>query len=97
MNHFRERSVSVGRSRMEGRATEIWHEAKFRERDNDEKNDIHDVNDNDEDDNESVDSSVKEDMKRLEDTFTGISRRFRLINRIGEGRLSLQIVFLGVG
>lgn len=82
---------------MEGRATEIWHEAKFRERDNDEKNDIHDVNDNDEDDNESVDSSVKEDMKRLEDTFTGISRRFRLINRIGEGRLSLQIVFLGVG
>jgi cell division control protein 7 len=36
-------------------------------------------------DDEPVDPSVKEDMKKLEDTFTGISKRFRLINRIGEG------------
>lgn len=38
---------------------------------------------------EDVDDSVVEDMKKLEDSFRGISKRFRLINRIGEGmRLS---------
>ncbi|OJJ43348.1 hypothetical protein ASPZODRAFT_103210 [Penicilliopsis zonata CBS 506.65] len=37
---------------------------------------------------EEVDESVKEDMKRLEDTFPGISDRFRLVNRIGEGTFS---------
>lgn len=40
--------------------------------------------DNDEED-EPVDPSVKEDMRKLETSFIGISRRFRLINRIGEG------------
>jgi cell division control protein 7 len=34
---------------------------------------------------EEVDDSVREDMKKLEDTFPGISDRFRLVNRIGEG------------
>ncbi|KAE8131297.1 kinase-like domain-containing protein [Aspergillus pseudotamarii] len=37
---------------------------------------------------EEVDDSVKEDMKKLEDTFPGISDRFRLVNRIGEGTFS---------
>ena len=36
-------------------------------------------------DDEDVDDSVKEDMKKLEDTFPGISDQFRLVNRIGEG------------
>ncbi|KAE8395399.1 hypothetical protein ETB97_003108 [Aspergillus alliaceus] len=39
-------------------------------------------------DEEDVDDSVKEDMKKLEDTFPGISDRFRLVNRIGEGTFS---------
>ncbi|PYH95213.1 kinase-like protein [Aspergillus ellipticus CBS 707.79] len=39
-------------------------------------------------DGEEVDDSVKEDMKKLEDTFPGISVRFRLVNRIGEGTFS---------
>lgn len=39
----------------------------------------------DEDEEEEVDDSVREDMKKLEDTFPGISDRFRLVNRIGEG------------
>ncbi|KAE8148809.1 kinase-like domain-containing protein [Aspergillus avenaceus] len=39
-------------------------------------------------DEEDVDDSVKEDMKKLEDTFPGISERFRLVNRIGEGTFS---------
>ncbi|PWY65047.1 kinase-like protein [Aspergillus heteromorphus CBS 117.55] len=39
-------------------------------------------------DDEDVDDSVKEDMKKLEDTFPGISIRFRLVNRIGEGTFS---------
>lgn len=34
---------------------------------------------------EEVDESVREDMDKLEDTFPGISDRFRLVNRIGEG------------
>lgn len=34
---------------------------------------------------EEVDESVREDMVKLEDTFPGISDRFRLVNRIGEG------------
>lgn len=36
---------------------------------------------------EEVDESVREDMNKLEDTFPGISDRFRLVNRIGEGLL----------
>lgn len=34
---------------------------------------------------EEVDESVREDMRKLENTFPGISDRFRLVNRIGEG------------
>lgn len=40
-----------------------------------------------EEDEEEVDESVREDMTKLEDTFPGISDRFRLVNRIGEGML----------
>lgn len=41
--------------------------------------------DHEDEDEEEVDDSVREDMKKLEDTFPGISDRFRLVNRIGEG------------
>lgn len=34
---------------------------------------------------EEVDESVRDDMAKLEDTFPGISVRFRLVNKIGEG------------
>jgi cell division control protein 7 len=34
---------------------------------------------------EEVEQSVAEDMARFEETFVGINKRFRLINRIGEG------------
>lgn len=37
---------------------------------------------------EDIDDSVKEDMRKLENTFPGISDRFRLVNRIGEGTVS---------
>lgn len=37
------------------------------------------------DEEDEVDESVKDDMKKLEDSFQGISDRFRLVNRIGEG------------
>lgn len=39
-------------------------------------------------DDEDIEDSVKEDMKKLEDSFPGISDRFRLVNRIGEGTVS---------
>jgi hypothetical protein len=34
---------------------------------------------------DEVDESVVEDMRRLEESFKGISQKYRLINRIGEG------------
>ena len=34
---------------------------------------------------DEVDESVLEDMRRLEESFKGISQKYRLINRIGEG------------
>ena len=34
---------------------------------------------------ETVEKAVMEDMAKFEDTFKGITKRFRLINRIGEG------------
>jgi cell division control protein 7 len=44
------------------------------------------VSDNEDDvPKEPVDEAVMEDMKRLEETFRGISDRFRLVNKIGEG------------
>lgn len=44
--------------------------------------------DEDEDDEElEIDETVAEDMQKLEDNFKGISEKYRLINRIGEGML----------
>lgn len=39
----------------------------------------------DSDSDDEVDESVVEDMRKLEESFKGISQRYRLINRIGEG------------
>jgi cell division control protein 7 len=33
-----------------------------------------------------VDASVQDDMDKFQDAFKGIKERFRLINRIGEGK-----------
>lgn len=40
---------------------------------------------------ETVDETVAEDMGNLEASFAGISKRFRLINRIGEGLFVLYL------
>jgi cell division control protein 7 len=37
---------------------------------------------------EEIEEAVAEDIERFESTFEGISDRYRLINRIGEGKLS---------
>ena len=42
-------------------------------------------------DEEEVEDSVQEDMARFEETFVGITKRFRLINRIGEGMPSSMV------
>jgi hypothetical protein len=36
---------------------------------------------------EEIDEAVAEDIARLEESFRGINKRYRLINRIGEGEL----------
>lgn len=46
----------------------------------------------DEDDSEDeIDETVAEDMYKLEENFKGISSKYRLINRIGEGMLALPV------
>ncbi len=40
---------------------------------------------------EEVEDAVAEDMARFEETFAGITKRFRLINRIGEGKSTTDI------
>ncbi|KAK7614616.1 cell cycle protein kinase-like protein [Phyllosticta paracitricarpa] len=42
----------------------------------------------DSDEQEIIDDSVAEDIERFEDSFKGISKKYRLINRIGEGTFS---------
>jgi hypothetical protein len=37
---------------------------------------------------DEIDDSVVEDMRKLEESFKGISQKYRLINRIGEGMSS---------
>lgn len=49
---------------------------------------MHESSDESEDE---VDETVVEDMRRLEESFTGISQKYRLINRIGEGTNALPI------
>ena len=36
-----------------------------------------------------VEESIQEDIQRFEQSFQGISERFRIINRIGEGMVRL--------
>lgn len=52
------------------------------------------ADDYDEEDDESedeVDETVAEDMRKLEENFKGISQKYRLINRIGEGNYCIRI------
>lgn len=84
----RERSNSFEKFRLSEPRLDDLKERKRHTQEEDEHNDDkkYDMHEHYEDeDDEPIDPSVKEDMKRLEDTFTGISKRFRLINRIGEG------------
>jgi len=46
-------------------------------------------NSEDSDSDQDVDASVKEDIRKFQETFKGINERFRLINRIGEGKQRL--------
>ena len=39
------------------------------------------------DSEDEVDDSVMDDMRKLEETFQGISQRYKLVNRIGEGKI----------
>lgn len=40
-----------------------------------------------------IDPAVAEDMAKFEESFKGISKRYRLIDRIGEGRKHCTLVF----
>jgi cell division control protein 7 len=44
------------------------------------------------DTNDAVDPVILEDIEKFNETFKGISDRYRLINRIGEGMTSSQFL-----
>lgn len=50
--------------------------------------------DSDESD-DAVDAATAEDIAKFEATFKGIKDRFRLINRIGEGKSSNSMLYYG--
>lgn len=43
---------------------------------------------------EEIDPAVQEDMDKFQATFKGIKERFRLINRIGEGKHPSYLLFV---
>lgn len=42
---------------------------------------------------EVVDASSLEDMKKFQETFTGLSEKYRIISKIGEGKFSSILTF----
>ena len=50
----------------------------------------------DTDSEDEPDDSVMEDMRKLEESFAGISEKYRLINRIGEGTLHFKPCFQSI-
>ncbi|KEF53632.1 CDC7 protein kinase [Exophiala aquamarina CBS 119918] len=46
------------------------------------------ISDQSDDSEDEIDETVIEDMRKLEESFKGISQKYRLINRIGEGTFS---------
>ena len=40
-----------------------------------------------------IDPAVAEDMAKFEESFKGISKRYRLIDRIGEGRINPKLTY----
>jgi len=48
------------------------------------------VSSDDEEDEEEIDELVLEDMQKFEESFRGITKRYKLLNRIGEGMQSTK-------
>ena len=56
------------------------------------RSDVGQTEENDEDDaGEYIDWEVQDDMRKLDESFPGISQQFRLVNRIGEGKYTCGI------
>lgn len=51
------------------------------------------VSGNSDDSDDDIDDTVIEDMRKLEENFKGISQKYRLINRIGEGNSLARFSF----
>ena len=66
--------------------TEQWHDSEDTEEMDESKGPLEESGGThtDESDDE-IDESVAEDIRKFEDSFKGITRRYRIINRIGEG------------
>jgi len=45
-----------------------------------------DYSETSEESDSTIDAAVREDMDKFQESFVGIKDRFRLINRIGEGK-----------
>jgi hypothetical protein len=62
------------------------------EEEEEEDDDDEPVIDDESESEDEVDESVVEDMRKLEESFKGISQKYRLINRIGEGDFAFHHV-----
>jgi cell division control protein 7 len=67
--------LGIRRENSQGKRIEVY-----------EENDVDDeASDSSSDGEAEVDPAVSEDMAKFEESFKGITKRFKLINRIGEG------------
>jgi cell division control protein 7 len=65
---------------------EMMEESREEQADESQEIDAGDYSDTTDESDNVVEPSVQEDMNKFQETFKGINKRFRLINRIGEGK-----------
>lgn len=71
---------------MDGSTDEEHHEVEDSKVEEEDDNGDEDLSEMSEDSDAVVDSAAREDIEKFQQSFEGISDRFRLINRIGEGK-----------
>ncbi|KAI9654974.1 MAG: hypothetical protein M1821_005727 [Bathelium mastoideum] len=87
--HDTARALTEDSNAHNARLTEQWHDSEDTEEMDESKDPLEEsgCTHTDESDDE-IDDSIAEEIQKFEDSFKGITRRYRIINRIGEGTFS---------
>lgn len=84
-NQFLTEHINIQNARL-APDEEQWHDSEDTEEMDESKGPLEESGGTQTDDSDDdIDESVAEDIQKFEDSFKGITRRFRIINRIGEG------------